>query len=335
MSSRMRVSLIALLLLGTLSTFGCASRDRRVEQPDYPPPRPPPVKSGPDDTPAPPPKPHETESSNEDPQVVKPATEVLPARLSEAEKQEIGRKALFNLQRMIISSDEGLRLSSGVEHTTAARDVLATRLEELAFRVVASTNEMRYTPSEVEQDRFRAANNCNLAFLLKGEAKPADKFGNFYLYHGELKGKVLNLTTHQEIASKTIRKKGRRALDEFEAARDALESAAADVATYLTDEVTRKWEATSLIKVRLIITDLDHAQEVDDVRIGLQRRSGIYYVSLERWDKQSDTGIFEVLCRYDVREYLVGYVDELRIGRIQVQRVERGRVIKADQDLYD
>jgi hypothetical protein len=328
------LSLGVLLALG-VSMIGCRSRDRRTELRDYPEPRAAPVKAGPEEEAAPPPERRDYQPCKEDPRVVAPATDALRGRLTDAEKQEIGRRALFDLQRMMISSAEWLRLPDGDERTEVARDVLATKLEELGYHVVASTSELWSAPSEGEQSRFGERNDCNLVFLLEGEAKPADKFGDFFCYHSELKGKALNLTTHQEIASKTIRKEGRRALDEAEAAQDALESAAADMATYLTDEVARKWEATSLIRLRLVITDIDHIQEADDVRIGLQQRAGVYYVSLERWDIKSDTAVYEVLCRYDVREFLNGYVDELRNCRVQVQRVERGKVIKADQDLYD
>ena len=334
MNSPIRSISLSLLLITMLGLAGCAARDRHYEGKDYDEARPGPVKPGPEESPAPPPV-NQNEQKPRDPHMVKPETRPLSPRLSDVEKQDIGRKALFDLQRMIISSEERMDLSDGVERTNVARDVLATKLEELTYNVVATTSELGYSPSESEQNRFREMNNCNLAFLLKGEAEQFDKFGDFYAYKAEVKGKLLNLTTHQEIASKTVRKKGRRALDESEAARDALESAAADMSTYLTDEASRKWEATSLISLRLICTDLGHVQEVDDVRIGLQRRPGIYYVSLEHWDKQSDTAVYEILCRYDVREYLVDYVDELRIGRIQVEHVERGRIIKADQDLYD
>lgn len=298
--------------------------------PPHPPPTPEP-RPAPAPPPPPPPKPAPI-PPKPDP-VVKPDVEPLPGQLSDAEKQDIGRRALFDLQRMVISSAEVMELSTGAEPTSVAADVLKTKLAELGYRVTQTTRGLPFEPSETQLDALREQGDFNLAFLIAGGARERDRFGNFWSFKSDLRGKVLNLTTHQSIAEKTFRKQGRRALDEDEAARDALESAAADLATYLTDEVSRKWEATSLIRVRLICTDLDHAREVDDVRIGLQRRPGIYYVSLESWDKRSDRAVFEVLCRYDVREYLVGYVDELRLGRIKVERVERGKVIMADQDL--
>jgi len=316
-------------LLMLLGLAGCAHR--RTEPVDYDPPREPPVKPGPEHPPSPPPEPVPPKP---DP-VVKPDPEPLPGRLSDAEKQDIGRRALFDLQRMVISSAEVMELSTGAEPTSVAAELLETKLAELGYRVTQTTRGLPFEPSEEELDALRREGNFNLAFVIAGGARERDRLGDFWSFKSDLRGKVLNLTTHQVIAAKTIRKQGRRAIDEDEAARDALESAAADLATYLTNEVSRKWEATSLIRVRLICTDLDHAREVDDVRIGLQRRPGIYYVSLERWDKRSDRAIFEVLCRYDVREYLLGYVDELRVGRVQVERIERGKIIKADQDLYD
>ena len=55
--------------------------------------------------------------------------------------------------------------------------------------------------------------------------------------------------------------------------------------------IARQWEATSLVRMWLECTDLDHVQEANDLRVGLQRRPGIYYVSLEDWDKDSDTAV--------------------------------------------
>ena len=253
-----------------------------------------------------------------------------------AQKHDIVHKALLNLQRMMISSRERIALPDGVETTTVARDVLANKMAELSFNVIEMTDRLPFEPSEAQQDRFRAENDCNLAFLMDGEAEQFDKHGNYYLYKCKLRGKVLNLTTHQQIATKTVRRKGPRDLDEAEAGEDALEKAAEDLAAYLTDEVTRKWEATSLVRMRLAVSGLRHFREADDLRVGLQQRVGIYYVSLERWDDRSDTAEYDVLCRFDVERFLAPYVDELRRDRVRIESVERhGKVIKADQDFFD
>jgi hypothetical protein len=202
-----------------------------------------------------------------------------------------------------------------------------TKLAELGFKVIETTKGLGFAPSEDAQDGFRRQNDCNLALLVKGEAKEADKFGNFWSFESNLKGKVLNLTTHQLIASKTIRKRGERALDEQVAAEDAQRAAAKEMAKYLTDEVVRKWEATSLVRVKMTATRIYNMSQADDLRIGLQRRVGIYYVSLESWDDKIDLAVYEILCRFDVERFLPAYVEELRKGGVEIKRI--GKAIKA------
>ena len=253
----------------------------------------------------------------------------------EARKRE-ARNALKRLRRMAVSSEETLKLSGGDKKTTTAKGILESSLADRNFTVATTTDTLVFSPSDEQQDRFRKANDCNLAFLVKAESKKKDQFGKFYLFEAEVKGKVLNLTTHELIASKTVRKKSKRKLDEAEAATDALEAAAKELAKDLIDEVVAKWQVTSLVRYRLVVTNLALAREVDSVRNGLGRRPGIYYVSLERWDEGSGKATYEVLCRCDVEEKLTAYVGKLGIGEIRVQSVDRhGKVIKAEQDIWE
>jgi len=325
--SRGATSFLVLIVLG-----GCSMR---VEPPDFPPPRDPSVQPGPEPAPGRPPN-ADGNTIVGDPHVVQPSRDSLPGRLSDAEKQDVVHNSLLNLQRLVVSTDERMDMSNGRETTTVAADLLSSKLAEMGFRVTQSTSRLPYEPSERHLDDFRSTNDCNLAIVIEGGAEERDRFGSFWAYKSDLKGKVLNLTTHQVIAAKTVRKAGRRALDERDSAIDALESAAKDLVAYLTDEVARKWEATSLVRMKLVCTDLGHIREADDVRIGLQRRPGVYYVSLEKWDDRSARGVFEVLCRFDVQRFLASYVDELRLGSIRVESVRQaGKIIKADQDFFD
>ncbi len=322
---------------------GCAHR--RTEAPDAPAARAAPVRPGPDTPPAPPPAPAaDAEPVTAPPppaphedreRIVRPKIEPLPGRLTAQEKQEIARQALLDLQRVIISSREHLRLPGGARATKAAAELLETRLAELGYRVTQTVTELPFEPSEATLDAFRTRNHCNLVFLIEGDATPRDSLAGEWSYQADLRGKVVNLTTHQIIAARTLRKLGRRSSDAFAAARDALESAAADLATYLTDEVSRKWEVTTLVRVVLVCDRLHHIREADDIRIGLQRRPGIYYVSLERWDDASQRGWYEVLCRYDVLQYLPTYVDDLTAGRVRIERFEQRRRIQSVRDLLD
>ncbi|MBI4604701.1 MAG: hypothetical protein HY721_22290 [Planctomycetes bacterium] len=260
----------------------------------------------------------------------------LKGRLSDAEKQSVLEKSLISLLRVILSSEEKLQLSAGPEASTTARGALTTKLAELQFKVIESDARLGFSPSEEDQDRYRLRNDCNLVFLVEGGAKQADKFGEFFSFESQLKGKVLNLTAHQVIAEKTFLKRGKRATDERQAAESAQEAAAADLVAYLSDEVARKWEVTSLVKVDLEVSGLGQFAQADDLRVGLQRRPGVFYVSLESWDRGSERAKYEVLCRFDVERFIGAYVDELRLGNVVVKSVKRkGEEIRARKGLLD
>ena len=73
-----------------------------------------------------------------------------------------------------------------------------------------------------------------------------------------------------------------------------------------------------------------NTKDLDDVRLGLARQPGVYYVSLERWDRDARAATLEVLCSVDVRALLAPYIDDLRVGRVQVAGGNQlGDVLKA------
>lgn len=232
----------------------------------------------------------------------------LEGRLSRAAKQKLVQQTLLGLQRTIISTREQLKLSGGAETTTVAKDELTTRLAEIGLKVIETTESLTFNPTEGRQDAFRKANDCNIVFLADGAASKVDKFGNFWSFRSELKGKLLNLTTHQVIASKTISKRGKRALDERAAAQDAQRAAAADLAKYLTGEAVRWWEKLSLIRKTLVVDGVDSAKWANYVRQELQRRVGVFYVSLESWDPKAEKATYDVLYRFDVERYVTTYI---------------------------
>jgi len=335
---------IPLLFLALLAA-GCAPN--RTEGKDWPQPRKP-GQEPPGPAPLEPPPADDTTGKTSvppvkaDPSVEKPqpgstaekivtgATEPLKGRIADDEKQKIIEASLINLQRMIVGADEQVVLSGGSQASEAAKEQIVTKLGELEFNVIQSNDKLSFSPTEQEQEGWRRGNNCNLLFLLKGESKKQDKFGSFYSFEAKLQGKVLNLTTHQIIASKTITKRGRRALNEDEAAEDALRAAAKDMAKYLSDEVIRKWEYTSLVRMVLEVNNVESIGQADDIRVGLQKRVGVFYVSLDSWHHETEKAVYDVLCRFDVQRFLAAYVEELRDGGLKVRWIKKGgEAIKA------
>jgi len=264
---------------------------------------------------------------------VRDVTPPLKPTYSDTEKQKIVQESRLNLQRVLVCTDELAVLSTGKASSSVVKDSLIGKLAKLGFDVIQSSKHLSFSPSEREQDAFRESAKCNLAFVTVATAQKADKFGNFWSFTGDVRGKVLNLTTHRVIANKRFPKRGKRALKEVDAARSALETASEDLVKYLTDEVVRQWEATSLVRMTLTATNIDNVKIADDLRVGLQMRVGIYYVSLESWDSKSQVAVYDVLCRYDVQRFLASYVDEVRgKDRVKVKSVKQsGKVIKMER----
>jgi len=261
--------------------------------------------------------------------VIRPKVELPAGCLTDVEKQKIVRNALLDLQRMFVLSRERLALSSGVKTCLMARDAVQKRLAELGFMVIQNAQDLPFAPSERQQDQFRRMCDCNLAILIDSEATKLDRFGNFWSFQSEAMGKVLNLTTHQIIAQTSTANRGKRALDERAAAESAQRASAAELATYLTDEVARKWEATSLVKVEVSVKELATAVKAEKLRVELLERPGVYYVSTEGWDADSECARYEVLCRFDVREGIVGYIEQLDKGKVDI--LEIGDAITAER----
>ena len=111
-----------------------------------------------------------------------------------------------------------------------------------------------------------------------------------------------------------------------------MQAAAGDVVTYLTDEVTRKWEPASLVKMDLVVMNVVSIDAAQLLRARLQERVGVYYVSLEEWTQGTRTARYEVLCRFDVKRFLSAYVSELAGGRMQVRSAtQQGEQIRASR----
>lgn len=252
------------------------------------------------------------------------------SRYGDAEKQQAVQNALINLLRVSVSSQETLHLSDGRITSNAARNDLTTSLAELTFQVIDGMEGLEFDATGAQMDAFRTSNRCNLAFLIRGDSRKVDKFGNFYSYESEMEGKVLNLATHQVIARKSATQRGERKLNERQAAESALSKTAEEISAYLTDEVARLWEVTSVMKLEIAIRNLSDVSAADAVRSELQGRPGVQYVSLESWSAGDGTAVLEVLCRFDTHRFLVDYVeDSLRQRGLTIERIERGEAIRA------
>jgi hypothetical protein len=255
---------------------------------------------------------------------------VPSVKLSPEEKKRVVDQAKLNLLRVAICTEERAELSKGMQPVDAAERVLSEHLSELGFKVIETSQTLPFSADEKQQEEFRQRSDCNLAFLVKGTAKRLDTFGNFHLFAGQLSMKVVNLSTRRILASRTSEARGERLLDEGDAARSALTKTAKDLAEYLTDEIVRKWEATSLVRTQVSVQNLTSLELANDLRWGLSARPGVYYVSFDAWDAEAGTADYDVLIRADALPFIGQYVDDLRLGKLEVKSYTgRGGKIEA------
>jgi len=274
-------------------------------------------------------------SSDDRPIVRTPDTPDLDARYSDAEKQQMVERALMTIKRIAVVSDETLKLSSGTESTNAGKELIEQRLAELTMNVQHAGRDLPFSPTRSQREAFREATGIELVYLLDLDARRKAKLGKFYSFEAGGKGKVLNLATGQVIANyASVLKRGQRSQDEQQAAESAVRIAAENLATYLTDESIRKWEATSLVKRQLVVRNVKTAAEAVSIRNQLQKAPGVYYVSLESFDEAKPAATYEILARFDAERNLTGYINNV-VARDEVRVVKFDRIsgrIDAIQD---
>ncbi len=243
--------------------------------------------------------------------------------MTDAQKQQAIHDARLNLIRTFVSAREHLPVGLG-EEAGVAKEELTSYLAGIGFNVIQSTQQLPPNPTEAQQNRFRRQNNCNLVFLVDATVLPRKGAGRHRQYACKLKGSVLNLTTHQIIASKRYDELGKIAQHQDVAIKSAVEAAMNKLKSYLSAEAVRKWEELSLYRVHLTMHNLATAGQADSIRAELQRRQGVFYVSLDSWDENRRTARYDVLIRRDAKDYLVQYIEELRKSGVRILDYEKG-----------
>jgi len=257
---------------------------------------------------------------------------LLQPRLTDAQKQAALDRALQSLVRVAVVPDEVVLLADGSDPTAAAREMLTATLSEKGYTVVEARGELGIQSTDEQQDKFRDDNRCNLVFLVSGSSNQKDKFGSFFLFEAHLSVKVLDLAAHEVIASKQSSKAGQRELDEAIAARTAASAAAEELVASLADEIAAREQATSLVRLSLVVASRQPAQQALGLRHELHKRPGIYYVSLENWQEADHTATYEILCRLDIQEQLGSWVEELSDPAIEmIDLKQTGDTIQARQ----
>lgn len=282
----------ALLLAAiVIAIAGCSSG--RIAM--YTEPQPVPVSTAPVPPPGPvidvPPEPVVTGTDKTTVTGVRPSTE----RTVPAEKQQFVFQA--RLDRLMIGAGGDAELS----------EAAVSRLAELGLRCVLLGTGQYDAPSEHYLAKAKGE-PVDLLLILDGQAVQVDRFGDFYSYRAECKGKLLDAYTGTVISSTNLQKRGQRALEMDAAAKSALETAATEMAAYFSDELVRKVEH-GLLTVRVVLTRVVSTEDLDRVRAWLLSQKGVEEVKVVSWAEKTGTAIMHIRAHPAQRDNLAGYLE--------------------------
>lgn len=273
------------------------------------------AKAGPDVPPSDPPPNTETENLS---------------RLTSKQKQKAVYDACMNLAKLSLVARETIDVDGESESSSVVEEAIKTRLVELGFSVPASTTTLPLKPSAQEVKQFAEKTGHSLVVLVAAESRKDDTFADAHRYVAKVKGVVLNLRTGQTIATKTFTAKGKRLADKSKAGESAAKKVSASLAAYLTDEVCRKWEEATLVRIALRIRDVNTAGKVQQIRNELQGKRGVYYTSVESWDASNQVAELELLVRLSEKDAVPSWVEALRKDGVDITHLgQQGEAIDA------
>ena len=158
--------------------------------------------------------------------------------------------------------------------------------------------------------------------LVEAKAKQVDKFGDYYSFEADGRGKVAQISDNELLTTKSAFVRGKRALNEQQAAESALEKCGEELAAKLSDEILRK-SARGVLLRRISVDGLRNAEQADYVRVGLAKKKGVQSVALRSWDRSSGRAVFWVRLDASVKENLAAYLEQIDNVKLRVERLDK------------
>jgi len=245
-----------------------------------------------------PPKP-DREDTYQEKSVKPPFRPAVP----EEDKASLLYHAKLDLLRMLICSDEQVQLSSETYNSDEMLQKAMEHFTDIGFRVIDGSPCPDYSSSGQILSAVANQRDVDMYVLLKAKARFVHEDGGFYSYEADGRGKVAQISDKELLTTKSTLVRGKRALNEQQAAESALEKCGEELAKKLSDEILRKSARGALLR-RISVDGLDRAEYVDYVRLGLQKKLGVQSVTLKSWDKDTGRAILWVRLDASVKENL-------------------------------
>jgi len=230
--------------------------------------------------------------------------------------------AKLDLLRILICSDEKIQVVNETHDSDELLQKVTEHFTDIGFRVVEGSPCPDYSSSAETLSTVANQRDVDMYILLRADAKQVDKFGDFYSFEADARGKVAQISDKELLATKSSLVRGKRALNEQQAAESALAECGKELAGKLSDEILRKSARGALLR-RISVDGLYKAEHVDYVRVGLSKKAGIQSVALKSWDKGTGRAVFWVRLDASVKENLAAYLEELDAIKLKVESLEK------------
>lgn len=241
--------------------------------------------------------------------------------VADEDKSALLYQAKLDLLRILICSQEQIQLSAEKSNSDKMLQKVTEHFTNIGFRVVEGSPSPAYSSPAETLAAIANQQDVDMFILLTAESKPVDKFGEFYSFEADGRGKVAQISDKELLTTASTLIRGRRALNELQAAESALEACGQELAAKLSDEILRKSGRGVLLR-RISVERLDRASLVDYVRVGLSQKPGINSVTLASWDRASGRAIFWVRLDASVKENLAAYLEQIDNVKLRVQRLD-------------
>ncbi len=168
--------------------------------------------------------------------------------LPDAEKSSLIYQAKLDLLRILICCDEGVVVEGRPHPSSAMQQVVAEHFSNMGFRVLDGSPCPEYTAPPEELALLANERDVDLFVLLRGVSTPVDKFGEFYSFEVDGRSKVVQISGNELLTTQSALVRGKRALNEGQAAESALKMCGEELAKKLSDEIVRKSSRGALVR---------------------------------------------------------------------------------------
>jgi hypothetical protein len=230
--------------------------------------------------------------------------------------------AKLDLLRILICSEEQVRLGGETLNSDALLQEASEHFTNIGFRVIDGSPCPGYVSSAATLELIANKRDVDMFVLLRAQSKQVSKFGDFYSFEADGRGKVAQISDKELLTTTSAFVRGKRALNERQAAESALKVCGQELANKLSDEILRKSARGALLR-RIRVDGLGRAEQVDYVRVGLSQKPGIQSVALKSWDSRSRRAIYWVRMDASVKENLAAYLEDIANVRLQVERLDK------------